>query len=415
MVSMNIRVIIPVILFSLIISGCSQRMRNNPLDPQNPVTKGRPTGLTAVSQKHSVILSWNPVSLNGVLGYNLYRWIPEMSKSKKVFFIPSDSSSFTDIKLPYDQRITYCLSVVSSGYESPLSDSVFVTPGPYNYWLVDNYDDTVFRLSYDGMHVLAQTCYIPQPRAVSADSSSQTAWVVNGLGYLFKFSSSGDVLLTIKGLDRPSDLNVDLSDNLIWIVDQNSTAITRYDLNGNFIGITKGFGEVSDISVDSSSEGCWVVDIKNKKVVLLSIDGEQKLSVDCTAPRAVSCYHQDGWVWVADSLRMLRIWSNGNLEKVMDLNFPLISLSVDQKTGDCWGITKVNTKGENEVVKFNTEGILLTRVEGFYYARSLVANSFNGGCLVVDTGHGRLVRLSKNGNIISILNSFFAPWDIAVE
>ncbi len=412
---MNIRVIILGMLLFLTISECSQRERNNPLDPQNPETRGRPTGLAATSEKHNVTLSWNSVSLDGVLGYNLYRWISGINKSKMVFFIPSDSSSFIDKDLPYDQRITYRLSVVSSGYESPLSDSVSTTPGPYNYWLVDNYDGTVFRLTYDGMHILAESYYISQPISVSADSLSQTAWVVNSLGYLFKFSSSGDILLTVKELDHPSKVKVDVSNNLVWIADQHSTSVVRYDLSGNFLGVTRGFGEISDISSAGSSKGCWVSDIKEKKIVFLLTDGEKKFSVNCTSPRAVSCYRKDGWLWVADSLRMLRIWPDGKLEKVTDLNSPLVSISADQRTGDCWSITEVDSKGKNQIVKLSVNGTLITKVGGFYYARSLAANSFNGGCLVADTGNGRVVRLSGNGNIMGTLDNFYTPWDIAVE
>jgi len=411
---MNVRVIIPGILLSLTISGCSQRGRNNPLDPQNPETRGRPTGLTVISEKHNVTLTWNSISLRGVLGYRLYRWIWGINSSKKIYFIPSDSSSFIDKDLPYDQKITYRLSVVSSGYESPLSDSVSITPGPYNYWLVDNYDGIVFRLTYDGMHILTESSYIPQPISVSADSFSQTAWVVNSIGYLFKFSSNGKILLTIKELDHPSNVDVDVSNNLVWIVDQSSTSVVRYDLNGNFLGVTRNFGEISDISSAGSSKGCWVADIKEKKIIFLSTDGEEKLSVDCTAPRAVSCYRRDGWLWVADSLELLRIWPDGKLEKIAKLDFPVVSLSTDQRTGNCWGITEAD-RGKNQVVKLSVDGTLITKVKGFYYARSLIANSFNGGCLVADTGNGRVVRVSENGSIIGTLDNFFTPWDIAVE
>jgi hypothetical protein len=54
-------------------------------------------------------------------------------------------------------------------------------------------------------------------------------------------------------------------------------------------------------------------------------------------------------------------------------------------------------------------------VDGFYDAQSILANRFNGGCLIADTGNGRVIRLSSDGQILNTLDGFLTPWDLAVD
>ena len=55
--------------------GCSNRERLNPLDPRNPDTLGRPTGLRVTSNRHRVTLSWEFVEHANVLGISVWRRI----------------------------------------------------------------------------------------------------------------------------------------------------------------------------------------------------------------------------------------------------------------------------------------------------------------------------------------------------
>jgi len=397
--------------------GCSQRERLNPLDPNNPETGGRPTGLWVVSEKHEVTLSWDPLSLEGVLGYNVYRRQEGEEAFRIVDFASAESSSFQDPDLPYDQRVAYRISAVASEYESPLSDSVSITPGPNNYWMVDYYSGVIARLTYDGLHTFFQTQQTLLPVAVAADSTTGTAWIVDAIGYLVRISDDGQPLLWIDGLTDPAHVALDPLGGVVWVSDDSRTCIARYDTMGNLLGLTEGFGEISDISWVEQSGGCWVADVEGKDVVFVSSSGDREVEVEevFEYPRAISYYPSGEWLWVADSLRLARVWNDGTTEEVVTLNQLVLSVSADQTTGDCWVIIATGDEDENAVLKISANGEVLTRVEGFYFAQSLVANGFNGGCLVADTGNGRIVRVSQDGDVLGSLGDFYGPWDVAIE
>lgn len=387
------------------------------MDPKNPETEGRAMGLRVVSERRDVTLSWNAVLLNGVLGYNIYRCMEAEKAFNVIDFVTADSTSFVDRNLPYDQKVTYQISVVTSEYQSPLSDSVSITPGPYNYWVVDYYLGLVARLTYDGLHIIAISQYAPYPRAVAADSVSKTAWVIDKLGYLFKLSSHGEVLMWIDGLTDPDQVVLDPFNSVVWVCDSSRTRMARYDTTGDSLGATRGFGEVRDISLAGPQGGCWVADTKEGNIVHLSASGDREVQVgdSLQSPGAIAYFRNGGWLWVADARRLVRVWPDGNIEKVVNMDHPILSVSLDQNTGDFWVVLELEDGIENEVLKLNVDGDILMRVEGFRFVQSLVANDFNGGCIVADTGNNRIVRLSKDGEILGSMTYFVSPRDISVE
>ena len=408
--------LVMVLLLSMILS-CSDRKRWNPLDPLNPETKGKPTGLDVVSERHNVTLSWDAFSLDGILGYNVYRLIEGEGKFYNVKFVPADSSRFVDNNLDYDRLVTYRISAVATQYESPQSDGVATTPGPYNYWVVDRYMGYVARLTYDGLHVMTQSLNAFYPLSVVADSVSKTAWVIDGMGYLVKLSSRGMPLLWIEDLIYPTHVALDPFDSVVWICDDSGRRVTRYDTAGNLLGTTDGFGEIVDICWAGPRGGCWVADGENNDVMLISSSGDVEVREENAfhSPHAISNYQREGWMWVADSLGLGRIWLDGRVEKIVEMNRPVAAVSVDQATGNCWVVIELEDGAENEVLKLNVNGDVLTRVEGFRYAQSLAANDFNGGCIVADTGNSRIVRISAGGKVLSSYGGFISPYDIAVE
>jgi len=127
------------VLIGLNFITCSMRERSNPLDPKNPDTGGKPSDIKVVSLKNDITVSWDPIQSVDVEGYNIYRRKQGESSLQKIDFIPLGINSYKDTGFNYDQEVLYALSIIAPGYESPLSDSVSITPGPYEYWAADLY------------------------------------------------------------------------------------------------------------------------------------------------------------------------------------------------------------------------------------------------------------------------------------
>ena len=397
--------------------GCSQRKRINPLDPQNPETLGRLQQPTILSDRHTVTLSWRPIELDDVLGYNIFRRIEGESGLNNIDFVSSSISSFVDGNRAYEEEVEYRISVVTSDYESPLSDSVTIIPGPYNYWVIDSYLGEIVKLTYDVNHIMTQSSYAPYPVAIATDSVSKAVWVIDLMGYLFRFNSDGEMLYWIEGLTHPDHLSIDPFNGAIYISVDDGTQIVQLDTSGVQQWEIDGFQKISDMSCFGSQGGCWIADEVGRDITLISSTGAQELKVEdkFDFPTSISYFQRGEWLWVADELKLFRVWADGKVEETVSLEHTIFSISTDQATGDCWAIVDLEDGGENEILKLDVNGEILVRVQGFRLAQNLIANDFNGGCIVADTGNYRVVRLSRYGDILGTFEGFGALSHMAQE
>lgn len=397
--------------------GCSNRKRTNPLDPRNPDTQGRLQGLWVSSEKHDVTLNWDPLIMHGILGFHIYRRYDQSAVFENIDFVPSGVSFYTDSGLPYEEKVLYRVSVVTPDYESPLSDSISITPGPYNYWVLDSYLGEVIRLTYDGSHIITRSRFSTYPVALAVDSVSKTVWVVDLMGYIFQISSDNQLVSVIEGLTQPSHIAFQPKDGLMWVGNANGTRLVQMDTAGVILWEVDGFQSISDLEYQGLQGKCWVADEGSGEVSLFSSGGALELRREdpFQYPKSISYYREGGWLWVADSLHLYRIWPNGNVEETVELQQPIYSISVDQTSGECWAILILDDGSENEIIKVGVNGDIIVRARGFYLARDVIANDFNGGCLVADTGNYRVVRLAKDGTVIGFLDDFGAPGYLAVE
>jgi hypothetical protein len=93
------------VLLFLIAAGCSNRLRDNPFDPGNPDTGGRPPGFVGIAGDSKVRLQWDFVVSGHLLGYELFRMLPGDTGFALVNpLIPADQTSYTDSALPTMRR-----------------------------------------------------------------------------------------------------------------------------------------------------------------------------------------------------------------------------------------------------------------------------------------------------------------------
>lgn len=405
------------ILIILVLLGCSKRKRDNPLDPLNPKTQGKPSFSKVLSDKRDITLEWTRFPDQDLTGYNVYRQTEDEAAPQRIAHVGSTISTYTDSGLTYDVAYAYQLSALSEDYESPLSDVVEITPGPFNYWAIDGYSGSVLRLSYDGAHIMMQTQLAPYPTDIAADSTTKTAWVVDVIGYLWKFSQEGEILLWTEGLFDPTHVVFDPVWGDIWVADVSGQNLVRYDTMGIELNRIDGFTEITSLDLVGSQGGCWVADGPGGIVHRYSREGVQQIAIENNFkyPQAISASYNDEWAWVSDSLQLHRIWHDGKIDSVAESPYAFYDLSTDQETGDCWVLVIENADGSDRAVKYSYDGAILVDVGGFKLTRDIEANPRNGGCLIADSGNYRVVRLSAAGEILSEFTNLGTPWALSVE
>ena len=155
---------------------CNDRKRLNPLDPQNPDTKGKPTGLRILSEFDTITLRWNSVNVDGLVGYHIYRKLAETSSYQLIHLAPADSNIFYDRHVTYNNTYTYKVSVVTSTYESQPSDSLSITPGPTVIWVADADNRRIIKISHDGLHEIERIAVTGLPWDIYITSDDRSIW-----------------------------------------------------------------------------------------------------------------------------------------------------------------------------------------------------------------------------------------------
>ena len=400
---------------ALLVLACSGWDRSNPLDPRNPDTGGRITDVRLSAIKHDVIVSWDSVDLPGVIGYQVYR-----KRANETSFLPVGSvsatvSSYMDSGRPYEENVQYAVTAVTSApYESPLSDSLSILPGPYTFWMLDYYDGSVQRLTYDGRHAITLMRETIWPTAVAVDTSRHQIWMVDWVtGYLYRMNETGEIDLWISGLDNPTLVACDPIRQEICVVNADRTQLVYYSDSGEKIGTGDGFGYITGLCWSGQSGRFWVADQDLRQVRLMERSGlvVSACSLSHNWPPILDCHPDENWALLADSLALVRLYPDGQIDSMTVLDMTVYDISIDRETGGSWLLLN-GPAGADEVVYVRADGELTVRTEGYYSALAVAAVPGQKGCLVADTGQGRIVRLHPNGEILGERTGLVSPWDV---
>jgi sugar lactone lactonase YvrE len=397
--------------------ACSDRPRSNPLDPENPYTEGKPTGLSAYSEKHTVTLYWDKIGLKDLTSYGVYRRGDGETRPVLLRHISADSNRIHDKGLPYDSPVTYWITSVAGDYESPLSDSVSITPGPRTYWVVDYYVSSLTRLSYDAVHTIFTNYYDIWPIDVDLDTLNGSAWLVFPMGYLLEVTLSGENIRWIQGLDEPDGITVDAQREVMWIRMSDRTELHRFNLEADMLDQLTDFQEIADLALNPVSGEIWVADMEGGRLSRYTWEGLQNLTVDSdlTAPVALAYDPDLSQVWVGDGSLLKRVDEQGGVVTITELEHPVKVLAADPVRSVCWALLESESDYQNVLIRVDAAGNVLSRTDGFLFACGLAVNPDNGECLVADTWNGRVVRLNSGGDIIAVNRAFVEPWAIIIQ
>ena len=120
----------------------------------------------------------------------------------------------------------YRLSALADTYESPLSDSVTITPGPTYTWAASTYGSAVVRLTHDMRHELMRCPCSLYPWILDVDPGSNSVWVADALfGDVVEVSADGEILTNLGWFRQPSDIALDYGGRHIWIAVQGEDGI----------------------------------------------------------------------------------------------------------------------------------------------------------------------------------------------
>jgi hypothetical protein len=406
----------------LIVMGfhCSDRERNNPLDPDNADTGGRPTGFFAYAEKNIVKIHWQPINATDLSGYTLYRR-KVGNPFRKLASLAPDVHRYEDVVDQYGITCEYKMTVMAGTYESRPTKVAKVTPGPTFTWLADPGDGAVKKFTHDLGYVLSMFSGAYSPFRIALNSARQNHWIFSRYsGTIYKIDAYGNAIAQVRvGMPTLWDMDVDTLRDELWVARYGQGMVTLISHNAEVLHSIYDIGKPLAVAVDSRLQLGWVIDDSSKKIFRLqNDDGRLRIedSYDLTNPKAIALDENNQTMWVADSSRIVRMSYEGRIEQVIDSPYYAELIAFNVQKGDIWYIDRRASGEFASLVKCDSDGNMLFEREVFYDPVAIVVNEFNGDCLVADLSYEHLgVWRCSNSGVIEHVIEKVRPFDLDIE
>lgn len=402
----------------LIFCACTDRDRDNPLDPKNPNTSGRPTGFTVYSIEDTIYLRWDAIALNDLMGYQIYRKMSGESEFSRYTLVAPETNSFKDSNVQYNQSYDYRLTALGPDFESVATETVEIQPGPTINWVISHDSGQLAKLTHDAQHQILRTAGFYSLVDVEPNSVTGEVWVLERytrfVGNALRVSPLGRIQQPTVPFTGPVDVAIDLSSNSIWIADQEGRFVAKLDSIGGRQFTNREFLSPVALDVDQRNGTCWVADRKLRRIARVNKEGSPTdfSAIEFVAVQSVTVNSVDGSVWVADSTRVIKVNENGGRELELDHEFQhAYKIAVNENTGDIW----VVDRGPSTLLKFSNNGAQSFEMSGFSEPHDLAVNPFDQSCLVADTENARLVKVSASGEIVSEFTNINSPYALGIQ
>ncbi len=407
------------LIAAVLAAGCSERPRNNPFDPANPITHGRPQGFAAVASDGRVTLSWQAIDAPHLVGYRLQRKEPsDVAYADVAGTIPPNVSSLIDFPLSNYHTYLYRLFYVfEQGTGGSAAEDV-ASPSPVVPWLLQIDSGNLLRLSADGRRTTRIAASgLASPNRLAVDPAAGNVWVAETFGArVIVYDPSGATLHVLSPFQIPTAIAVDAADHTAWICDEGMHQIQHLAEDGSPVGlnpVVSGFNEPTGAAVDPSTRSVWVCDRLGGHVHKLTRDGVELFSLPLSSPARVAADSSTGDAWVTDfqAGKLYHVSSNGALlNTIASLSGPL-GVAVDPRRGRIWMALGTG----NAVVALHRDGSQDFRVDGVLGPRHLTLDLATGEAWVAATTAGELWRIAPDGSVTVRRGDLGQPVDVGLD
>lgn len=402
----------------LFLFSCSKRDRLNPLDVENPITGGKPTGLELVPIRDIVGISWNEININDLSAYIIYKSVNNAGLIEYAT-VSGFTTEYSDSAVSYYQNYTYAVQAETDYMVSPLSDTVSVTVGPYSIYVTDFYDNSVRILSWDGSYLIKSKS-VSSPRAIQYRKSDNRFMVAD---YYDKA-----VLLVSTDLneteyidigDYPLDLDVNQLTNRIHVLTRDGY-IMKLDEEGEKIetlNIGMPFGRDAEISSDPISDGLWISNPDSGIVWFSPHNIGEKNVIRFSGLDSPSSLSSFGGGWVATHAGIVHLSPSGDSE-ILEPDIYVTDVEIDTVSKKCFYVGKDLAKnswvaGKIDLeTKFNT--ILLDSAYHYLHQIYPIPGETGTEFLIQESATWTLIRFDGNGNKLGEMENFNSQLDFQI-
>jgi len=162
-----------------------------------------------------------------------------------------------------------------------------------NCWVVDAQTNTVSRILSDGTEVIKSSVQFDSIASMEVNSETGSVWLVDGTKVV-KIDENGSLLLEINSpLTSPEKLAINENSGDVWIINESPANLYKFSSSGEMLLDVAGPFTPTDISVNLFDNNVLVSDVFGHTVYRLSAEGEILSSFkDLIFPDLISIQNQ---------------------------------------------------------------------------------------------------------------------------
>jgi hypothetical protein len=403
----KLSVYIVLILILLLIFDCSERERLNPLDPNNPYTNGSPQNVQIYSHKKEAVISWNPVEVNSLVKYNIYRSVQDSTGLMLYDSVQAGNTTYIDELPDYNLEYYYSIQAVTETDTSLRSEIVSTIPGEYNFLIADFHGHQILELSYDGKHVIKYF------NDVSASG------LVNMAGQIFAIDLWAENLQKIANYqlsiiaqidEEPVEIEANPEKGVLYILCRDTNNLLSYSSEGNLInrinpGWNINFG--TRAAYDSTNNYLWITNQDSNEIHYYDFNNEslELVSKDIESPNEIEI-DKNGGCWIASAEGIIRINNLGEINKFLSDHY-IYDISKNDLSGDIYYSGVVDETSRIGYLSFGGSDNNVIFDDKYNYITNIkcVPNLPQSGLLMINAWTGELLRINPEGKEIG--NSIF--------
>jgi DNA-binding beta-propeller fold protein YncE len=411
------RALTALLILGTLLAGCSSREHQNPFDPANPQTGGRPADLRALAGDGQITLLWTPAHAPDLVGFQVFRKVQGQTTYQPLSgVLPSTSGSYVDGSLPNGTTQSYRVFFVFTNGLGNLPAEDSATPGPIRPWVTEFDGGSVTRLTPDGRYVAEREGGLVSPNGVAIDRNTGLIWVSDSFGGKVQVINPGaGTFLNIAGLGQPTDLTIDLTDQTAWICDPAAGSIrhfTRFGTSATPSEIPL-LDSPNGVAMEQGNRLLWVCERGGSRVRTFLSNGNPQWSLPVPAPSrvAVDSVTHEGWVTSFLASKVYRIGASGALlDSVTSVSGP-IGVQVDARRGRIWICDALG----DALVAVRRDATVEFRVTGLPEVGEVDVDLRTGNAWASVPATGTVARISPGGQVLGQVTGLVGPASIAID
>ena len=410
----------------LLIGGCTDRPRRNPLDPLATGPVDVVQILEAMAGNGQVRLRWDYTYFDDIVGYRLYRRVGagEFTPYPATPLEPG-AREFVDTQVEngtaYDYQLALLVGeegeVFVEGTRRTTLGQGFrrAVPGEEMGWVADQTSGLVWKISPDGRSAHFARGRFPDLVGMALDRRQGACWVSDRfLEGLHRISATGEVAHFNADLGQAGPLSIAATERIGWIVDTESREVKWFSLEITtdtlaVFAVDASF--VDPFALAAWEDHCWIVDRGEGRVLFYRRDGARPAEFHgLEQPGAIAAGRAGvAWVLAQEGRVLVRLDATRRAAVMTRLDLPLrgIALDVDQQSGACWVL------GEEGLAALDAGGGRLLHWTGISGGQSLALDEVHRQVWIALGG--TLAKFTMEGQELVRLTGFSRPFAVAVD